>query len=148
MRRTDFDGWPGRARLYWAADVGSMAGSVVDDSAGGGLSLAGSVMSGWSAGVASLAASGAAAVEVSSVCGSSSSGSGVVSGVDVEITDSGGATSLILDGGGGTDIGSAAAPAAPKIAIKSASVTQVGGEAELIGWGGVPAAYLLCLGAR
>ena len=91
---------------------------VADASAGGGLSLAGSVISGWSAGAASLslAASGVAFAEVSS-CGSSlpvSSTAGAVSGVEVELTDIGGSSagggSLILDAGGVTDI-EAAGPA-------------------------------------
>ena len=63
----------------------ALSGSAL--SLAGRFSLAGSVMSGWSAGVASLSlAAGVASAEVSSVCGSSTSGSGVVSGVDVEIT--------------------------------------------------------------
>ena len=81
---------------------------VADASAGGGLSLAGSVNSGWSAGVASLsfAASGVALDEISSGWGSSLSASGAgtsgdadaVSGVEDELTDSGGSGSRILDG--------------------------------------------------
>ena len=91
----NLEGWPCRARLYWAADVGSVAGSVVDASTGGELSLAGS-----SAAVLSLAGSG---VSVSGV------EEAVVPSVDAELTDSGGGTSRILDGEEGTDIGVAAA---------------------------------------
>ena len=82
--------------------------------------MAGSVMPGWSAGVASWSL--AASAEISSGCASSLSGSGaggsgvvgVVSGVEVELTDIGGSSvaggSLILDAGGGTDV-DAAVPA-------------------------------------
>jgi hypothetical protein len=47
------------------------------------------------------------------------------SGVEVELTDTGGATSPILDGEEGTDIGGPAVAAAPKTAMNWDSVTQV-----------------------
>ena len=106
---------------------------------GGGLSLAGSVMSGWSAGAPSLslAASGVASAEVSSACGSSTSGSGAgasdgsasgvedaTSGVEVELTDSGVWGSLILDGEEGTDAGVPTAPVWLNRTESGKSVTQ------------------------